>query len=200
MTAEEISFFDKIAENWDAYEVYSTRTKVAEMLSLFGIESGHKVLDLGTGTGVLLPTLSDLVGKKGRVTAIDISEGMLDQAKKKFGALENVVFMKLDFEEEDIEGRFDLIILYCVFPHLHFPQATLWKLIRNNLTPSGRIIIAFPTDEEFINNIHKERKAKSELLPSAPGLSSTFTDWGLKSNVVRYDPSHYIVSIERPGF
>lgn len=195
MTSEEILFFDRIAENWDENEGLSTPEKVAEILSIVGIREGQKVLDLGTGTGVLLPMLSRLVGEQGRVTAVDISEGMLSRAKKKFDNLKNVEFKKLDFEEESIDGEYDIILLYCVYPHLHTPRQTLLRLSQNNLTPSGRIIIAFPTDESFINNIHKEKKAESEMLPPARKLSSLFSEWGLNSRVVRYDSGHYIIEV-----
>lgn len=195
MTKEEINFFDKLSESWDENEKLSTPEKVSEILSGLGIKEGMEILDLGTGTGVLLPTLSGLVGDTGRVLAVDISEGMLRKAKTKFETLKNVEFAKIDFEEEELRGRFDLIMLYCVYPHLHHPRKTLTRLMDKNLKPSGRIIVAFPTDEKFINHIHEENKAESDMLPSAYELSSLFNEWGLKAEVLRYDPGHYLIGI-----
>lgn len=196
MTPEEISFFDSLATDWDAHETISTPEKVSEMLSIIGVGKGWDILDLGTGTGVLLPELSRLCGEKGRVEAVDVSTGMLERAEAKFGGLDNVRFRVLDFEKETIAGRYDLIMLYCVYPHMHNPASTLRRLAAVNLKPSGRIVIAFPTDEKFINNIHKERKAESDILPPANVLSKYFSELGLKSSVLRYDPEHYIVAIE----
>lgn len=195
MTTEEILFFDRLSATWDDNEVLSKPGKILEILSELDIRKGMEILDLGTGTGVLVPYLSSMVGDTGKVTALDISEGMLKRAGEKYGDLANVSFIMQDFEKEEVSGKYDLIMLYCVFPHMHFPEQTLRRLVLSNLKDQGRIIIAFPTDENFINNIHRERKAESELLPSAPGLSLKLREWGFDSAVIRYDPGHYIVEI-----
>ena len=195
MTTEEILFFDRLSDLWDENEVLSTPDKILEILSELDIDRGMEILDLGTGTGVLVPYLSSMVGGTGKVTALDISEGMLNRAKEKYGNLANVTFVKQDFENEEVSGKYDLILLYCVFPHMHFPDETLKRLALINLKEKGRIIIAFPTDENFINNIHKEKKAESELLPSAPNLSLKLREWGFESSVIRYDEGHYLVAI-----
>lgn len=195
MTAEEIQFFDRLSDIWDDNEVLSIPDKIKEILSELNIRKGMEILDLGTGTGVLLPYLSSMVGDSGKVTALDISKGMLNRAKEKYGHLANVEFIIQDFEKEEVRGKYDLILLYCVFPHMHFPEQTLKRLVLTNLKENGRIVIAFPSDENFINNIHEERKAESEMLPSAPDLSLRLREWGFDSSVIRYDEGHYLVAI-----
>ena len=195
MTTEEILFFDKLAADWDAREVRSTPSRVSEILASLRLTEGMRILDLGTGTGVLLPFLSRIVGVDGSIVAVDISEGMLARARQKFGNLANVDFSKLDFEAEEIAGRFDVIILYCVYPHLHSPKETFRRLASQNLTPGGRIIIAFPGDESFVNDIHREKQANSATLPSAPGLAELLRTWGFDARVVAYDAARYIIEL-----
>lgn len=195
MTNEEINFFDHLSQTWDANEVLSTPDKILDILSLVGVERNMKILDLGTGTGVLIPFLSEIAGPSGEVMAVDASEGMLEKAVKKFGDLKNVSFVNLDFEKQKIDGYYDLIFLYCVYPHLHAPKETLHYLAANNLSPHGKIIIAFPSDENFINNIHKEKKAESDLLPSAPELKKRLNEWGLEAEVIAYNKEKYIVAV-----
>ncbi|MDE6264628.1 MAG: class I SAM-dependent methyltransferase [Paramuribaculum sp.] len=197
MDRNEIDFFDRLSDHWDDDEVLSTPEKVREVLSHFAIAPGMDILDLGTGTGVLIPYLSELIGESGKIAAVDISDGMLVNAIIKFGNLPNVKFYKKDFEEEALEGEYDRIILYCVYPHLHEPEDTLKRLMRDNLKPGGCIFIAFPTDEKFINNIHGERKAESDLLPPAETLAGRFREWGLDATTVAYSPEMYIVGIRK---
>lgn len=196
MTPEEIKFFDNQSKTWDENEVLSTDEKVGDILSRLEIKGGSKVLDLGTGTGVLVPFLACMAGPLGHVDAVDISEGMLGEAVRKHGGIPNVRFHKLDFEKEPVEGKYDLIILYCVYPHLHTPETTLKRLAADNLRRDGRIVIAFPTDERYINNIHKEKKAESDMLPPADVLASRIRNWGLPAEVTAYDPGQYIVTVK----
>ncbi|MDE6479081.1 MAG: class I SAM-dependent methyltransferase [Muribaculaceae bacterium] len=193
MNQSEIDFFDALAPSWDENEIRSTPERVKHILSELTISKGMEVLDLGTGTGVLLPYLSEIVGPEGHVTAIDLSEGMLSIARKKYGHLENVEFLRLDFEEEQIPGKYDVALLYSVYPHLHAPADTIEWLFKMNMKPDGRIVIAFPSDEEFINNIHHERKAEHDHLPPAHVLAEMIRNWGFRAEVLAATPDEYIV-------
>lgn len=194
MNKEEIAFFDNISSTWDDDEILSTPDRVRSILGKLQIKAGMDVLDLGTGTGVLVPFLHEMTTPGGTVTGVDISRGMLSKAIEKYGNLSRVNFVESDFEESDIDGRYDIILLYSVYPHLHKPEATLKKLLAN-LKQGGRIVIAFPTDEHFINEIHHERKAKSDLLPSAHQLALRIEEWGMAASVTEATENEYIVEI-----
>ncbi|QUL98142.1 MAG: hypothetical protein IMF26_08830 [Candidatus Fermentithermobacillus carboniphilus] len=64
------AFFDALASSWDENV---DPLRVQDILVTAGIRSGHAVLDVGSGTGVLLPFLVEAVGPEGRVFALDIS-------------------------------------------------------------------------------------------------------------------------------
>lgn len=196
MNYDEVRFFDNLAPKWDDDEILSTPEKIRSILSKIPLKIGDNVLDLGTGTGVLIPYIIERVGDDGSVTAVDGSMGMLTLAIKKYGDLPNVNLIFADFESTIFDSKFDLIMLYSVYPHLHYPEATLKDLL-NNLKPGGCIIVAFPTDENFINNIHRDRKADSDLLPSAVKLAERFLSWGLRSEVLVATAEEYIVKIAR---
>ena len=194
MNYDEVQFFDNLAPQWDGDEILSTPEKIRSILSKLPLKVGDDVLDLGTGTGVLIPYIKELIGDSGTITAVDGSMGMLTIAIKKYGDLDNVNFIFADFESTIFDSKFDLIMLYSVYPHLHYPEATLKELL-NNLKPGGSIIVAFPTDETFINNIHRDRKADSDLLPSAAELAKRFRLWGLRADVLAATADEYIVKI-----
>lgn len=195
---DERSFFDKLAPVWDDNEIRSTPRRINKILDLIGIEKGFRVLDLGTGTGVLLPYLAERVGKKGKITAVDYSEGMLLRAKEKFSGLyPKPEFLNKDFETENLEGEYDRILLYCVYPHLHTPYDTLKWLRSVNLAYGGIIVIAFPNNEEFVNSIHKERHSESDLLPPAHELAQRLRNEGLNAEVASADEDSYVINISK---
>ena len=193
---DESSFFDKMAPTWDENEKLSTPERVNHILDFIDIQNGHEILDLGTGTGVLIPFLAQRVGEKGKITAVDYSEGMLERAITKFSHIKPLPeFLKLDFEKDTLQDEYDRIILYCVYPHLHTPVETLKWLFKVNLKDNGIISIAFPCGPDFINNIHRERHSESDVLPSASQLVDYLKLNGLNAVVAAETTEAYIVNI-----
>ena len=192
---DKAAFFDSISDTWDANEIKSTPDKIRKILKKISIKDGDKILDLGTGTGVLIPYFSQYVGDSGYVTGVDISSGMLNHAIRKFGNLPNVRFILSDFEEEPIQGKYSLIMLYCVYPHILDPVRLLHRLLNENLEDGGRIIVAFPCDENFINCVHDDKKAEADMLPSAPVLACRLKSAGFEADVIDYSPELYVVEI-----
>ncbi|MDC4227503.1 MAG: methyltransferase domain-containing protein [Candidatus Manganitrophus sp.] len=63
------------------------------------IRPGQRVLDLGSGTGYPAIVAADAVGNEGEVLGLDLSEEMLDRAKRKAYGLG---LFQLDFRVADI--------------------------------------------------------------------------------------------------
>lgn len=202
MTPDEIHFFDLLAARWDDEEVKSTPEKISRVLDAIGVAPGQSVLDLGTGTGVLIRPLLSRIGSRGSLTAIDASGRMLERAIAKHRDVTGVTFVLADFEEQPVSGRYDLIMLYCVYPHLSRPVETLRRLRRDNLSRGGRIAIAFPSDEKFINAIHRRRRNNdlldSDILPPASVLARMLRSASIPAEALDAGDDTYIVIIGRP--
>ena len=78
-----------------------------------GIRRGQQVLDIATGTGMVAIEAAQLVGPEGRVIGVDISAGMLAEARRKVEALglTNIEFHLADAEALDFpENSCDRIL------------------------------------------------------------------------------------------
>jgi ubiquinone/menaquinone biosynthesis C-methylase UbiE len=76
------------------------------------LHHGQQVLDIATGTGMVAIEAAQIVGIEGRVIGIDISTGMIEQAKQKVETLglANVEFQLADGEALNFpENSFDCI-------------------------------------------------------------------------------------------
>ncbi len=99
----------------------------------FGIREGMTLLDLGTGTGFFLPTLSRMVGEKGKVYGADVQEEMLKLASKKVQEynLKNVELIKS--EENHIplpDNSVDFTLMVFTFHELEDPRRFAEELKR----------------------------------------------------------------------
>ena len=86
---------------------------VANPFSLGSLESGERVLDVGSGAGTDSLVAAQMVGPTGSVTGIDMTPEMLEKsraaaAEMGFG---NVTFMQADAERLPFDGAsFDVVI------------------------------------------------------------------------------------------
>lgn len=196
MIAQELKFFDMMAARWDGRETMSSPDKVREILQLIMISKGDDVLDLGTGTGVLLPELCRLVTESGSVTAVDLSSRMLVEARRKSENLSpRPELIYADFENDILTGLYDHILMYCVYPHIEQPVRTLRKLRSCNLKPGGKISIAFPCSADVINNIHGHNPVDSNRLQPPVLLAEFLNRNNLPAEVIADTQHIYIVSI-----
>ncbi len=86
-------------------------------VALLSLKKGETVVDLGSGGGIDAFLAAKKVGEKGRVIGIDMTEEMLEKARKnarEVGA-KNVEFKLGDIEEIPLEGAVaDCVISNCV--------------------------------------------------------------------------------------
>jgi len=146
-------FFNSMAGTWDE-RCRHDHDRINGMLDLLGIRKGDFVLDVGTGTGVLIPFLLERIGEKGSIIAIDLAEEMIEIAQKKF-CNDNLFFIADNVFTAGLpEEVFDLIICYSVFPHFD-DQPVAVKLLANYLKTDGTIAICHSQGRDEINRKHE---------------------------------------------
>lgn len=149
------NFFNNLAESWDE----TIKTDISKILTIFnitGLKEGDKVLDIATGTGVLIPYFEEFEVKD--ITAIDVSDKMIDLAEKKFKHIDNVHFSVEDFYQYDQNG-FDYVMCYRAYPHFEDKEAFVKKLYEC-INKDGRFVIANDESRKRINKRHFSSRAK----------------------------------------
>ncbi len=141
-----------------------------------GLRPGARVLDVCCGSGASALPAAEIVGARGSVLGIDLSEGLLALARKKAAArgLANVEFRNGDALELPVEpGSFDAVV--CVFGIFFVPDMTaaarsLWRAVR----PGGKLAVTTwgprwfePGSTAFWDAVRRER----------PDLYKGFNPW-----------------------
>lgn len=190
----DIAFFDSCADTWDS--IRRTNPKILEQLMILAqIDTNATVLDVGSGTGVLLPYLRSAVGAEGSITAVDFSEKMLAKAQEKFSKFKNIAFRVGDVLEMDFPpAAYDVVICLNFFPHLHTRKEEFIRKMKASLKNNGSLIIMHDISRETVNNIHRDSAVVAEhRLPEAKVVGEMLKACGY-SNIRTYeDESLYFV-------
>ena len=176
---KDIAFFNTCADTWD--NIRNTNPQVLErLMELANIPCGSTVLDVGSGTGVLLPYLYAAVGTGGEITAVDFSEKMLAKAQEKFANLGNINFRVGDILEMELPTEnYDVVICLNFFPHLHTRKDEFIHKMKSSLKNGGSLIIMHDISRETVNNIHRESEVVMEhRLPKAKVVGEMFSACG----------------------
>ena len=104
-----MNFFDEMAGVWNKACRYDTG-RIEKVLSVLQLKQGDTVLDIGTGTGVMIPFIREQVGHYAPIVAVDSSEKMLREASLRFPNA-GVSFVRADVERDRLGGRFNAILL-----------------------------------------------------------------------------------------
>ena len=191
---KDIEFFNTCADNWD--NIRQTNPAILEkLMNLADIPAGAAVLDVGSGTGVLIPYLHAKVRACGKITAVDFSENMLAKAQEKFCNLNNLNFLVGDILEMYLPQNFyDVVICLNFFPHLHTRKEEFLRKMNCTLKNDGSLIVMHDISRETVNNIHRESEVVAEhRLPEAKVVGEMFQTCGYKNIHAYEDDTMYFV-------
>ena len=135
--------FDAVSNGYDGNALRFFPASARNMAELLGLRGDEHVLDVACGTGhASLAAAARL--PRGRVTAVDFSPGMLEQARRKAAAsnLRNVEFLERDMQNPGFaEGTFDIAV--CAFGIFFvMDMETQLAHVASMVKPGGRVMIS----------------------------------------------------------
>lgn len=135
-----MNVFEEYAELYDL--LYEGKDYAAEASAFHSLIERHRggartLLDLGCGTGRYEEHFADLGYS---VTGMDMSEGMLESARRSAAARKGVQFLQGDMRSMDLGRRFDVVqALFHVVSYLSGDDdvASAFDAVRRHLSPGG---------------------------------------------------------------
>jgi len=152
MIRTEKDFFNELADKWDEKETV-TPEKYRRIIRELRITKGQKILDVGTGTGVLIPYMLEMAGTDTELFAIDYAEKMVEKVRLK-NFPDNVKPLVMDIHRTNFEDDFfDRIMVNSCYPHFKDKKTALKELYRI-MKPCGIVVICHPTGRKHVNHLH----------------------------------------------
>jgi arsenite methyltransferase len=106
------------------------------------LHEGETVLDLGSGAGADVLISARRVGPTGRAIGLDMTDEMLDVARRNAAGAENVEFLKGHIEDIPLaDGSVDVVISNCVI-NLSADKPQVLREAARVLRPGGRFAVS----------------------------------------------------------
>ncbi len=180
--------YDDLTAEFDRFTARLSQPLAEHLVALAQLTPGERVLDIGTGTGVIALLAAGRVAPKGAVTGIDLSEGMLKAASEKAsraGLAPLAQFRHMDAEAlEFADASFDAVL--SLFALLHFPNPlTALKEMLRVLRPGGKLVLAIgsrpslASRKGFAQGVHHWRNrglVRQGKLLIAPGFLDSLVE------------------------
>jgi len=132
------AFFGRIGAEWDRlrHELFGYHFTAEALLAL--VSADWTVADLGCGTGNAAEYLAPFVKK---IIAVDRESSMLDAARRRLEAYDNVEFRQGDLTSLPIaDGEVDAAMVFLVLHYIEDPAAVVADIART-LAPGGLLVI-----------------------------------------------------------
>jgi len=204
MTPDEIyqtrkDFFNNHAEEWrdmwhkdhttGRYDKYVKDFK--RLFSLLPLKPGDHVLDVGCGTGILVPIILEAITGTGILYELDFADKMIETNRSLHEA-ENIRFVLADVENPPIDdSSCHVIICFSCFPHFHDKEKAMTALSRI-LKPGGVFAVSHFDSSEGINRHHGSCHAvKHDHLPDETVMCALLQSAGLVIDLFIDEPGFY---------
>ena len=156
------------------------------------VKKGDVVLDVGTGTGVLIPYLERYHPR--RIYACDLSEAMLDHLAGKYPSVEVIV---ADVAEVVLpQGSLDAAIINAAYPNIVDKDRAFLNL-SGMIKHAGRLVISHPLGRSFIERLKERSPFPLDDFPLRRDAERLLQPYGFKVDTVLDDPELYLLVAQK---
>lgn len=186
-------FFDERAHSWDSMTAPGTEERLNTIFSRLEIIPGCRILDIGSGTGILLPFLLRCLNGSGEVVEMDIAAEMLKTGRRKRSD-GTVNFVQGDAHDLPFApGTFDLVLCHNTFPHFTDKRRALREMSRVTAA-GGRVVISHTMGREAVNSLHHQIGGivGRDRLPEGTVLAGWLEQAGFRRASIEDVPERYL--------
>lgn len=194
---DKLEWFNSLAASWDSMYTAEKSEILQDIIRRLNIPENSTVLDVGTGTGILIPWLKEAVGSGGNLVALDYAPEMVARAREKYDG--QAVFLVADVHSMKFpDETFDRVICNSAFPHFSDKPRAMSEMSRI-LKKGGKLHIFHPASREELNRFHSSLDApvSKDILPDDEEMSAMARAAGLEEIDIQDGPVFYLMTARK---
>jgi ubiquinone/menaquinone biosynthesis C-methylase UbiE len=192
-------YFNSLAAEWDCIPAApNSADRISTFLKRSHRAGARRVLDIGCGTGILVPELLNFYGSATCLVEFDLAEDMLRVNSTKFTGT-SIGRVCADAQIMPFsDACFDLAVCFSALPHMPDKHAALRQILRI-LRPGGVFCVGHLSGSRELNAFHGslEGPVAVDILPPAAALAQMLKDLGAVEIEAEESPEWYFVRAEK---
>jgi SAM-dependent methyltransferase len=189
-------YFEEIAPRWNGLPAFpGTGEGVVRFVERMALGQARRVLDVGCGTGVLVPHLARVLPAGARTVELDFARQMVRESLQTHGG-SGVAGLCADARRLPFAtGVFDAVLCFSVLPHIGDAGSLMGELLRV-LRPGGSLGICHAMNSAQLNALHAVigGPVGDDHLAPAAEVGETLRLAGAGSVCAEESPGWYFVS------
>lgn len=190
-------FFSQLTHVFDPPLPEGVPERLKKIVESAKIARGSTVLDVGTGTGILIPLIR--VCEPEVIYACDLSEAMLVHLKKQYPYAKT-----LEGDVRDLvlpNQSIDVVFLNACYPNIA-DKPSSFDNIRRMMKPGGRMVISHPMGKSFVELLREKSPFPLDDFPEESEAKTLLEAHGFVIEAFTDEPHLYIlvlVATEQDG-
>lgn len=181
--------FDKIYKLFEPPLPEGVPERLEKIVAHGRIGRGDIVLDVGSGTGILIPIIQKY--RPGCIHACDLSEAMLEQLRKNYPYVNTILADVRDLNLP--EGSIDAAFFNACYPNIVDKAGTFSNLSRM-MKAKGRIVISHPLGKSFILTLKESVPFPLDEFPEKQQAAALLEPFGFEIETFIDEPKLYILA------
>jgi SAM-dependent methyltransferase len=180
--------FDKLYQLFEPPLPEVVPERLEKIVANGNIAKGDTVLDVGSGTGILIPIIKKY--KPGSIYACDLSRRMLEQLKKNYPYVKTIMADVRDLKLP--KGSIDATFINACYSNI-VDKAVAFSNISRMMKAKGRIVMSHPLWKAFILSLKKDAPFPLDEFPEEPEAGALLKPFGFEIETFIDEPMLYIL-------